>query len=227
MIRLDPRTKLFMLIMVVIITAFSSTGFKECILIAAILITGIALGNWKRSVCSGIIFYLLYFFSIYGLEYIGGVVHTSLLAWLALMFKCYPCCMMAAIIMRTTHISEFMAGMSKMRIPREIVIPIAIMFRYFPVVREDWSYIKDAMALRGLSPTPVGLVKNPTAVIDALYVPILVSASKTVDELSVAAVTRGIENPGHRSSRLKISFGIWDVVFGVLYIILAVFGIKG
>ncbi len=114
-----------------------------------------------------------------------------------------------------------------MKIPRSIVIPLAVMFRYFPVVREDWSHIKDAMALRGLRPTPVGFVKNPSAVIDALYVPMLVSASKTADELSVAAVTRGIENPKPRTSRLKIRFGPVDMVILFGYIGLVIFGIMG
>lgn len=227
MIRLDPRTKLFLLLLVVVYTAFAESGVKDCAVIVYIMVTGLLLGERKRSLVPAAIWFLLYLFTIYGLPHIGGVVHTSLLAWLALIFKCYPCCMLAGIVIRTTQISEFMAGMAKMKIPRSIVIPLAVMFRYFPVVREDWSHIKDAMALRGLRPTPVGFVKNPSAVIDALYVPILVSASKTADELSVAAVTRGIENPKPRTSRLKIRFGPVDMVILIGYIGLVIFGIMG
>lgn len=191
------------------------------------MITGILLGKALLSIRAGVVFYLLYLFAVYGIPKIGGVAGTSLLAWFALVFKCYPCCMTARIIIATTTISEFMAGMSKLRCPKAIVIPLAIMFRYFPVVIEDWSHIRDAMALRGLKITPVGFIKAPSAVIDALYVPMLVSASKASDELSAAAVSRGIEDPAPRTCRLKISFGISDPVFAAVYIAAFIAGLAG
>ena len=224
MIRLDPRTKLGLLVLVALFSAFAESGWKESVMIAVIMITGISLGRVKKSIRSAAIFYGFLAFSIYGLPHVGGVLHTSLLAWLVLLFKCYPCCMLAGVVMDTTDISEFMAGMTKMKFPKEIVIPFAIMFRYFPVVKEDWAYIKDAMALRGLTLTPVGVVRNPGAVMDAIYVPMLVSASKAADELSVAALTRGIENPNPRSSRLKIQFCLWDIVFMLAYMTLLIIG---
>ncbi|MCR5208972.1 MAG: energy-coupling factor transporter transmembrane protein EcfT [Lachnospiraceae bacterium] len=227
MIRLDPRTKLFLLLSVVLYTAFSETGIKDCAVIGFVTITGMLLGEFRKSIIPALIWFFLYFFALFGLPHIEGVIHTSLLAWLALIFKCYPCCMLAGIIIHSTQISEFMAGMAKMKIPRTIVIPLAVMFRYFPVVKEDWSYIRDAMALRGLRPTPLGFIKNPSAVIDALYVPMLVSASKTADELSLAAVTRGIETPRPRTSRLKIRFGSADIIILISYLGLIIFGIMG
>lgn len=227
MIRLDPRTKILLLLIIGLYSAFADTGDSLPIIIGVILITGVLLGRVWKTIRSGLIFYATWLFALYILPNLGGVLHTSLLAWFGLVFKCYPCCMLAGVVMGTTHISEFMAGMSKMRVPREIFIPIAIMFRYFPVVKNDWAHIKDAMALRGLTPTPAGFVRKPAAVVGALYVPMLVSASKTADELSVAAITRGIENPGIRSSRLKIKMGLWDVCFIISYIALLVFGIKG
>lgn len=225
MIRIDPRTKLGLLVLVVVFSAFSDSAWMECAAIAVIMITGILLGRVRRTTVSAVVFYMLWIFVRYGLPYMAGVIQTSLAAWFILMFKCYPCCMLGSIIIGTTHISEFMAAMSRMKVPKMIVIPLAIMFRYFPVVKEDWGYIKDAMSMRGLTPTPLGFIRNPSGVIDALYVPMLISASKTADELSVAAVTRGIENPKPRTSHVKIRFAIWDVLFALVYIMLATAGI--
>jgi len=225
MIRLDPRTKLGLLILIVIFSAFSASAWMECVVIAVIMITGILLGRAGRTIGSAAVFYLLWIFARYGLPCMGGVAQTSLAAWFILMFKCYPCCMLAGVITGTTHISEFMAAMSRMKVPKTVVIPLAIMCRYFPVVKEDWGYIKDAMSMRGLTPTPLGFIRNPSGVIDALYVPMLISASKTADELSVAAVTRGIENPKPRSSHVNIRFGIWDMLFVLIYTGLAAAGV--
>ena len=225
MIHIDPRTKLGLLISVVVFSAFSNSAWMECAAITVIMITGILLGRVGRTIGSAVVFYLLWIFARYGLPYMGGVLQASLAAWFILMFKCYPCCMLGGVIIGTTHISEFMAAMSRMKIPKTIVIPLAIMCRYFPVVKEDWGYIKDAMSMRGLTPTPLSFIRNPSGVIDALYVPMLISASKTADELSVAAVTRGIENPKPRTSHMKIRFGIWDILFVLAYIGLAAAGV--
>jgi energy-coupling factor transport system permease protein len=69
-------------------------------------------------------------FIIFILPHLSGVMHTSFLIWLGLIFKCYPCCMIAEIMIATAQIGEFIAAMAKWKVPRNIVIPIAIMFRY-------------------------------------------------------------------------------------------------
>ena len=223
MIRIDPRTKLGLLLIVVIYSIFLSSKYTECLLVAVIMVTGILLGRVWKTVRSAMVFYTIWILYYFFLDKIGGTLHTSLLAWGVLLFKCYPSCMLAMVVVGTTEISEFMAGMSKMKIPKLVSIPLAIVFRYIPVVKEDWSYIRDAMSMRGISPSPIGLIKNPVAVVDAIYVPMLVSASKTADELSVAAITRGIENPCQRSSRLDIKFGRWDIIISLVYVKFIIF----
>lgn len=133
--------------------------------------------------------------------------------------------MLAAIVVGTTKISEFMAAMAKWNVPKSFVIPLAIMFRYFPTVKEDWANIKNAMSLRGITLSPVSFIKNPELVIDALYLPLLVTASKTADELSASAITRGIENPGRRTSRLDIRIQMIDIGILVLFGLLLTIGI--
>lgn len=225
MIRLDPRTKLILMILTLVFITFVSSGWYEVVWIGLILFTGILLGRVWKTIRSSIIFSALWLFAIFILPMLKGTLHTSLLVWLALIFKCYPCFMLGAVVIGTTHISEFMAAMSRMKIPKAVILPMAIMFRYFPVIGEDWRYIKDAMHLRGISPTPVGFVRNPSMVIDALYVPMLMASSKAADELSVAAITRGIENPKQRTSRISLKIGAMDIIFTALYIAVLVVGI--
>ncbi len=225
MIRLDPRTKLILMIITLIFITFAASGWYEVIWIGLILFTGILLGRIWKTVRSALIFGMLWMFALYILPMLKGTLHTSLLVWLGLIFKCYPCFMLGAVVIGTTHISEFMAAMSRMKIPKAVILPMAIMFRYFPVIGEDWRYIKDAMKLRGISPTPIGFARNPSMVIDALYVPMLMASSKAADELSVAAITRGIENPKQRTSRISLKIGTVDIIFTVLYITALIIGI--
>ena len=217
MIRLDPRTKLILMIITLGYVTFTATGWYEIIWISLVLFTGIILGRYRKTIRSALIFGGLWCFAIFVLPMLKGTLHTSLLVWLGLIFKCYPCFMLGTVVVGTTHISEFMAAMSRIKIPKSVILPMAIMFRYFPVIGEDWRYIKDAMRLRGISPTPICFIRDPSAVIDALYVPMLVASSKAADELSVAAVTRGIENPKQRTSRIYLKIGAADITMIYIY----------
>jgi energy-coupling factor transport system permease protein len=44
-----------------------------------------------------------------------------------------PCVVMGYYTMSTTRVSEFIAAMGKMRVPRSITIPMSVMFRFFPI----------------------------------------------------------------------------------------------
>ena len=77
--------------------------------------------------------------------------------------------------------------------------------RYAPAVREDWAFIRDAMRMRGISPSPMSLLKAPARTVDCVYAPLLMSASRVCDDLSMAAIVRGIENPAERTCYLPIA----------------------
>ncbi|SYZ33195.1 energy-coupling factor transporter transmembrane component T [Propionibacterium australiense] len=141
------------------------------------------------------------------------------------MRKVLPCALVAAVTVSTTPVNEFMSAMCALRLPRQMVIPLTIMLRYVPTVRADWASIRDAMRLRGVGPGPIGLLHHPVRTIDCVYVPLLMSASTAADELSMAAVARGIENPARRTCYAPIGFTPADVLAaapGVIALVLAV-----
>lgn len=225
MIKIDPRIKVILILITVIFSIFVPTGLYTCIWIAMVTILGTMLGRIKKTIRAAVIFAALWLFAIYILPMLHGTAHISILVWLGLVFKCYPCCMLAGVIIGTTQISEFMAAMAKWNLPREIVMPLAIMFRYFPTLKEDWGHIKDAMSIRGISLSPLYFIKRPGVVIDALYLPLLVTASKTADELSSSAITRGIENPSRRTSRLDIRIKNIDILVLIIFTLVLLLGV--
>ena len=48
--------------------------------------------------------------------------------------------------------------------------------------------------------------------VECIYVPLMMAASKAADELSVASITRGIENPKPRTCLVQIRMGLADVL---------------
>ncbi len=107
--------------------------------------------------------------------------------------------------------------MARLHVPKKLTIPIAVMLRYLPTIREDWHFIKDAMCLRDVSPTLRSFLKAPAITINCIYVPLLTAASKAADELSIASVTRGIENPKPRTCLVKIQMRTVDWLAMVLF----------
>ena len=221
----DPRTKIILLILSVLSVTIAPSLAYECVLIASIALFGILCGKIKYSLIGMILYSALYGFTVHYLQDGTETIHTMFLAWLSLIFKVYPCCMLAGIVISTTKINEFLSAMNKARISSKVVIPMAVMLRYIPTIREDWHYIKDAMRLRGVSPSLVGFLKNPAMTIECLYVPLLIAASKAADELSIAAVTRVIENPHPRTCIVQIHFRIKDICIIVCFAIETMVGV--
>ena len=94
--------------------------------------------------------------------------------------------------------------------PKKFVITFAVMLRYIPTIQEDWHFVKDAMRMRDVSPSLGGFLSHPGMTVECIYVPLMMMASKAADELSIASVTRGIENPNPRTCLVQIKCGIAD-----------------
>ena len=139
-----------------------------------------------------------------------GTLRTIFIAFLGLFHKVYACGMLAGIVLSTTKVNEFLSAMNRVHAPKKLVIPLAVMLRYIPTVQEDWRYIKDAMRMRDVSPSLGGFLSHPGMTVECIYVPLMMTASKAADELSIASVTRGIENPNPRTCLVQIKCGIAD-----------------
>lgn len=73
--------------------------------------------------------------------------------------------------------------------------------RYFPAIREEFIHIRAAMKLQNI-PWPSRL--------ECTIVPLMMSAVNTSDEIAAAAVARGIENPGKKTSMITLHMSLSD-----------------
>lgn len=221
---IDPRTKVLLLILCVFSAMMAPALIYEFSLVLLIGIFGTVCGKFKYSLKFVLIYGLIYFFTVWVMGALTGTLRTMFIAFLGLLHKVYPCAMMAGILISTTKVSEFLSAMNKLRLPKKIVIPFAVMLRYIPTIKEDWHFIKDAMRMRDVSPTPKSLIYNPVMTIECVYVPLMMAASKAADELSIASITRGIENPKPRTCLVQIRMGIIDVITLVCFLIIFIMG---
>ena len=215
-VSLDPRTKLLLLVLCALAVFFSPGLWFEVLLLVLIVGYGCLLGHPRLS---------LGMLAVYAVA-MGcahavaaahlGTVGVMMSAFFQLVRKVFPCGLLAALIVVSTPVNEFMSAMNRMRWPRALTVPLAVMLRYVPAIREDWAFITDAMRMRGVSPSLGSFLRHPGRTIECLYVPLMMSASHVADELSAAAIARGIENPQPRTCYQPIAFGVADVVAALL-----------
>lgn len=210
--KLDPRAKLLLLLLCALAVFFSPGQWFEAALMLLIAAYGVLAGYWRISLIM-VVIYACALGAVGALASadIGGL-SSVMTAFFQLVRKVFPCALLAAIIVASTHVNEFMTAMNRLRLPRAITIPLAVMLRYVPAIREDWGYIQDAMRMRGVSPSIKGLLAHPGRTIECVYVPLMMSASNVADELSCAAVARGIENPAPRTCYRPIEWRLCDTM---------------
>lgn len=204
-VHLDPRTKLALIAAMAVAVALAPGPAYEMALMAAACAFSALLGRSR----AGVIMLALYAAVIAATRlapHLDGVTaRTALASFLLLVRKVLPCSLMAYATAATTRVGEFMSALARLRAPRGLTIPLAVALRYAPAVREDWAFIRDAMRMRGISPGPVSLLTSPGRTVDCVYVPLLMSAGRVSDELSMAAIARGIDNPVARTCYLRIA----------------------
>lgn len=130
------------------------------------------------------------------------------LATAGILSQFIPGLMMGYYTVTTTTVSEFVAAMERMHMPKQIVIPLSVMFRFFPTVGEEASSISDAMRMRGISFGG----NHPGKMLEYRLIPLMTCSVKIGDELSAAALTRGLGADVKRTNICKIGFRFVDYI---------------
>ncbi len=224
-LRLDPRTKLLLLL--IISTIMISGEIKGAAVYARLALAAIPFllllsGGRKKAAAVYAAFFAAAWFAEAFLVYsTKGIANIVIVMLSGLVSRFVPCVVMGYYTMSTTRVSEFLAAMEKMHVPRSITIPLSVMFRFFPTIAEESRSIGDAMKMRGIGIRSIA--KNPAAVLECRLVPLLVSVVKIGDELSAAALTRGLGGPARRTNVCMIGFCAWDAALALIAVLAAAF----
>lgn len=204
---LDPRTKLALMLVVSTVLITGGGGrladANRLVLTALPLILLASSGN----VATTLRFFVLYA-ATYSVEFtvlprLTGLAGFIVVAATGIVTRMLPAVTMGRYLVGSTTVSEFSAAMERMRVSPRIVIPFSVMFRFFPTIAEEARSINEAMRMRGV--TPLSL--------EYRVVPLMMSTVKIGEELSAAALTRGLGGPTRRTNICDIGFKAADAPF--------------
>lgn len=198
--QLDIRTKVFILFTTSICVFVANTLYFEILVLIGIgFIQFLSTKVFNIKIIS--IYFVLVLLQLFLLPILPETFSMVLSIPVVQFRKVFPGLMALILIIKTTQVSQLIATMTKMKIPKSVTITFAVTLRYFPAIKEEWGHIKDAMKIRKISSNSINPFKNIGQKMECYMVPLLISASKTSDELAAAAVTRGIDNPNQFTCR--------------------------
>ncbi|MFW8053298.1 energy-coupling factor transporter transmembrane component T [Vagococcus fluvialis] len=202
MLRVDPKIELFFVLLMCTLLIING-GYKKGLGLTA------------------------FYMGIYSIERLFFQEITgSISAFLSFFFVAnrllIPPIMAAAFAITNTKMSEWIAAMKKMKVPHFIVVPFSVVCRFFPVLIQDFKEIRRAMKFRGIGINSWDLVKHPILTLEYIIVPILVSVDNTSQELSAAALVRGLGNEGTHTSLYEVRFKLQDYLLVMTLFILFV-----
>ncbi|MDO4666753.1 MAG: energy-coupling factor transporter transmembrane component T [Streptococcus sp.] len=134
-----------------------------------------------------------------------------------------PGLIMGRYSLLTTTMSDLVASLKKLYFSDLFIIPISIMFRFFYTVKEDYHHVKEAMYLQGL--TGKQFFHTPLRIIEYRYVPLLMCLSRTADDVSISAMTRGMRIGRKRSTISQTKLHIQDYVLLILMLFILILDI--
>lgn len=110
----------------------------------------------------------------------------------------------------TSRVTEIVTAMHASRMPRVLIIPLSVIFRFLPSALEEIRGVTEAMALRGY--TGSYWWRHPLNAIEKLAVPVLAASARTADELAAAALIRGLGGASRPTSVVRLRWGAADCV---------------
>jgi energy-coupling factor transport system permease protein len=207
---LDPRTK-FLLVITASVFVVGGMGsgklafITPCICILP-LILFMAAGKWKAAALYSLAFAAAHVMSVLLIPGLSGFLQFILLACVDIFSRFMPSAVIGVYLISTTTVSEFTAAMKRLHVSDKIIIPMSVMFRFFPTLAEEYAAINAAMRMRGISFAG----GNPGKMVEYRLVPLMTCAAKIGEELSAAALTRGLGGEIKRTNICEIGFKFPD-----------------
>ncbi|MGP1593890.1 MAG: energy-coupling factor transporter transmembrane component T [Treponema sp.] len=207
---LDPRTKLFLVLAMCVSITIPVPIYVE-ILSAALLAFLFATNGQLRSAMKLMAVFLILAALTYLPQDLPGV--STIVLPVDFMIRRFMMPIVAGnYLIASTPVGILMNALEKLKLPYSLVITVAVMFRFFPTLKEEAGHIKNAMKMRGIGLNAGNIICKPLLTLEYVMVPLLSSASRIGDELAAAGHTKGVDAPVKKIRYKTSRFTAGDVI---------------
>lgn len=121
---------------------------------------------------------------------------------------------------------SFMAVFSELHIPKGMSIATVVLLRFFPAISNEFRTIRSALKFRGIGVTVWNTLAHPLSTFEYIMIPMLIRTTRIAEELSAAAIVRGVRLDNDIISFEPVSFSRKDIcvasVFGLTITLICV-----
>lgn len=224
--QLDTRLKLILIVLSHVTIAFHLSIMWQIICIVLIWGIMLACGVYNaliKSMLTAIIF-------LVG-SHLTLISNNSVFHFIAYLshigFILVPVGSCGLLLIYTTTTPQLLLALRKMKLPEPIVLLFFSLFRFLPTMYQEAQPIFHAMKLRGLWQGWWTPLCHPLRTFEYFIVPYLMLALRTADDLSQAALTRGLKINQSKSSLAIMQWQKIDTIVLVIFLVYIVCAILG
>ena len=241
--RLDPRTKLIMLV-VYIVALFMAANMVSYALVAGFLLAAIKISTIPmKSIVRGMkpLVFILVFTGILNLFFTTGEGEPLVDVWVITIYKegliravfmvlrilllisgTFLLTYTTSPISLTDGLESLMGPLKKIHVPvHELSMMMCIALRFIPTLIEETDKIMCAQKARGADFESGSLLDKAKALVPIL-VPLFISAFRRADELATAMECRCYQGGDGRTKMKLLRYKLWDFeAFGVGVLLIA------
>ena len=203
-----PATKLLYWIALMVVISTSDNSLVYAAYAALILLT--AVDGWLGTALAG--------GASFGVLWAANALCPNTV--FSFMLVLFPRIIAIGISMRTligrNEASRTLAALRDMHLPERLIMIVAVIFRFFPVLSGDMKLLRQSIRTRGAFATPRQKLRALLSYIEILTVPMALRVIRIAETLSASAETRGIDLRLRKSNYLSLRFSAWDIAFCVL-----------
>lgn len=208
---LDPRTTILLVLLVS--AAVMGPGGLRFVPAALLLAVGLAL--WERASARAA-WLTAVALALWAIGWLLPAWWAHPVTAVASLASTYLIRMLAAAgvgmhLIATTSPTRLNFALRAWNVPRPVAVTLAVMLRVFPVVAAEAAAVLDAMRLRGLAGAR-GLLRHPLLSVERFTVPMIAASLRASDDLSAAAVLRGLGSQRVPTALHPPRFGPPDLV---------------
>lgn len=215
--RMDQRAKLYLLLLANLMLFFHVGTGAEAVAVSLFLLLFFLSGRIRSGIRLAVLYFGLLAIDLWAVPHAGKGILMNFLSLISVGVRMMlPCIITGAYAFTTTTVGELTCALRRMHVPESVIIPCAVVVRFFPTVKEDYRQIRAAMALRGIAEGKAALLRHPAESLEYILMPLLMNGNNVAQDLSVAALTKGIGLPGTHTCMVELKLTVWDFVYPAL-----------
>ena len=224
-VTIDVRTKIILLFFTNILLLLHISGGYECLLMIGLGLLFFLEGDRKRA-----LYYVIPFLALIVLEdYLLSPEYVT--SYIALFLvggrRFLPCFMIGGSILKGS-VHEFIVTMRTWHMPEGLLIAIAVMMRFLPMIKEHYRMICDSLKIRGIFTSRWMIIRHPLMFFEYILVPLLMNATRIAQDLTIASMTKGVASQNRKTSYMTYRFGLVDYAaygFMVIFVLALIMGV--